>query len=76
MATMATRKVRKLRNIVRLKEKAKNAGANVRFTEIEGNSARNTAISTDQAETVSGENGVNFAAREVLTPSKDKFTPT
>ena len=51
--------------MVRLKKRQK-AGANVRFIEIEDGDPRNAAISTDQMETAAGENGVNFADREVL----------
>ena len=44
----------------------KNAGANVRFPGIGGDCPRSTAISTDQMETVSDENGVSSPEREVL----------
>ena len=50
------------------KGKCENSGVDVRFTEIEDDSPRNAAISTDRTGAVSGENDANFADREVLAP--------
>ena len=48
------------------KGQGKNSGANAIFTDIEDESPRNVAISTDPADAVSEENGPNFAEWEVL----------
>ena len=44
--------------------KGKNEGANVRFSEIGEDSARNAALSTDPMETGSDESGANATGRE------------
>ena len=48
----------------------RNSGTNVRFSEIGDVSQGNVAISTDQTDAVSEENGSNFADREVLIRRK------
>ena len=45
------------------KRKCKNRNANVMYTEVESDSPRNTAISSDQAEALAEEHRVNFADR-------------
>ena len=64
-AEMATKKEINVRKMVRIKEKAKNSGANVRFAEIGDGGPRNSAIATTRGNSVSEENDANCADREV-----------
>ena len=58
------------------KGECKNKGLNIRYAEIAIDSPKNTAISTDLTELVSGENRAGFPDREVLSLNiKTRFMP-